>query len=85
MYQSSVACDDCSMTIEYLGPAEVAAYVARKHGKELAAETIRSYASKGRMPVPDARIGGNAGWLPETIDRWVATRPGRGARTDLRK
>jgi hypothetical protein len=23
------------------------------------------------------------GWLPETVDRWNASRPGRGARTDL--
>lgn len=24
------------------------------------------------------------GWLPDTIDRWNANRPGRGARTDLK-
>lgn len=51
--------------------------------------------SKYRLPEPDAIIGpinpdgsiprGTVrGWLPETIDRWNADRPGRGARTDLR-
>lgn len=27
--------------------------------------------------------GGTHGWLPETIDKWNANRPGKGARTDL--
>lgn len=30
------------------------------------------------LPEPDARIGRTRGWLPETIDAWVASRPGRG-------
>lgn len=51
--------------------------------------------SKVKMPEPDAIVGpvdadgtvlrGTVrGWLPETIDEWNATRPGRGARTDLK-
>lgn len=31
-----------------------------------------------RIPEPDAYIGRTRGWLPETIDRWNASRPGRG-------
>jgi hypothetical protein len=38
-----------------------------------------------KLPEPDAMIGTVRGWLPETIDRWHAARPGRGARTDLRR
>lgn len=51
--------------------------------------------SKIAMPVPDAIVGpvnpdgtiprGTVrGWLPETVDKWNAHRPGRGARTDLK-
>lgn len=50
--------------------------------------------SRYKLPPPDVVIGpvdddgsiprGTVrGWLPETIDEWNATRPGRGARTDL--
>lgn len=31
-----------------------------------------------KLPSPDAIIGKTRGWLPETIDAWNATRPGRG-------
>lgn len=31
-----------------------------------------------KMPEPDALIGKTRGWLPETIDTWNASRPGRG-------
>lgn len=51
--------------------------------------------SRYKLPPPDVVIGpvnpdgsiprGTVrGWLPETADQWNATRPGRGARTDLR-
>lgn len=77
MSESTVACENCAMTVEYMGPAEVAAYVG------LTAGTIRYYAANGRMPDPDVRIGPNGGWSKETIDVWMANRPGQGARTDL--
>lgn len=55
----------------------------------IAYSTIRNYQRDKRLPPPDAIIGeGNSttyGWLPETIDTWQINRPGRGARTDLRK
>lgn len=71
------------MTVDYMGPAEVAAYLRREHGAEIEGSTIRQYAVKGRMPKPDVRIGPNAGWSEATIAAWWANRPGRGARTDL--
>lgn len=65
------------MTVQYLGPAEVAARFG------LAASTIRHYAAQGKMPEPDVRVGPTAGWSEATVDAWWASRPGRGARTDL--
>lgn len=71
------------MTIEYLG----ATHFAVRAG--LAVATIRSYMRKGLIPPADVVISTPAGplrgWAPETIDAWMASRPGRGARTDLRK
>ncbi len=71
------------MTREYLGAADFAARAG------LAPATIRSYMRKGLAPPADVFIttpaGPLRGWSPETIDAWLASRPGRGARTDLRK
>lgn len=71
------------MTREYLGAADFAARAG------LAVATIRSYMRKGLIPPADVVISTPAsplrGWAPETIDAWMASRPGRGARTDLRK
>ncbi|AUV60784.1 DNA binding protein [Mycobacterium phage Rem711] len=50
--------------------------------------------SRYKLPAPDVIVGpvnedgslprGTVrGWLPATIDEWNASRPGRGARTDL--
>lgn len=75
--ESTVACQNCTMTVEYMGPAEVAAYVGR------APQTIRNLAASGAMPEPDVRIGTIGGWSQSTIDEWLANRPGQGARTDL--
>lgn len=77
MNDSISACQTEDMTKHYLGPAEVAARFG------LAPATIRDYASKGRMPEPDVRVGPVAGWTEATVDEWWANRPGRGARTDL--
>ena len=69
------------MTTEYLGTAAV----AQRAG--LAVPTVRSYILKGLLPDADVTIttpsGPLRGWAPETIDAWLASRPGRGARTDL--
>lgn len=71
------------MTREYLGAADFAARAG------LAVDTIRSYIRKGLTPPADVHIstpnGPLRGWSPETIDAWLASRLGQGARTDLRK
>lgn len=69
------------MTAEYLGTAAVADRIG------LAVPTVRSYIRKGLLPDADVIIttpsGPLRGWAPETIDTWLDSRPGRGARTDL--
>lgn len=71
------------MTREYLGAADFAARAG------LATATIRSYIRKGLAPPADVVIttpsGPLRGWSVATIDAWLASRPGQGARTDLRK
>lgn len=71
------------MTREYLGAADFAARAG------LAVATIRSYMRKGLTPPADVQIstpnGPLRGWSPETVDAWLTSRPGQGARTDLRK
>lgn len=77
MSDSTPPWEDCTMTEQYMGPAEVAAHVGRTP------QTIRNLAAMGKMPDPDVRIGPNGGWSEATIDVWWANRPGQGARTDL--
>lgn len=60
---------------QYLSIAEFAARVG------VSADTLKNYA----LPPADGLIGRYRGWLPETVDRWNAARPGRGARTDLHR
>ena len=71
------------MTREYLGTADFAARAG------LAGSTIRSYIRKELLPPADVVIttpsGPLRGWAPETIDSWLTSRPGQGARTDLKK
>ena len=62
------------MSIKYLSRKEVAERIG------VQARTLSRY----KLPPADAVSGDWRGWLPETIDRWQAARPGRGARTDLR-
>jgi len=53
----------------YLGKNEMAKRLGLKDADSL----------KGmRMPPHDAVIGDRRGWLPETVDEWARTRPGRG-------
>ena len=40
----------------------------------LAHQTVRQMRARGQMPDPDAMIGRAVGWLPETIDKWIAAR-----------
>lgn len=41
----------------------------------LSRNTLKSYANiPGRLPEPDAIVGRVQGWLPETVDAWIAKR-----------
>lgn len=64
------------MTRRYLALSDVADHLG------LSINTVRGYSEKGMLPEPDALTGMGPravrGWLPETIDRWQANRPGRG-------
>lgn len=71
------------MTTRYLGLGDFAKRIGVSEG------AMRGYSAKGLLPTPDALTGTGPravrGWLPETIDRWQTSRPGRGARTDLKE
>lgn len=56
------------MTEHYLGVTEVAQRLG----------IVKSAVSAYKLPEPDVMIGRTRGWLPETIDEWNASRPGRG-------
>ncbi len=45
--------------------------------------TWRNYVTRGYAPPPDGRLGRTPWWHRATIDGWLETRPGQGARTDL--
>lgn len=66
---------------EVIGNDAAAAYVGVKP------DTWRPYVKRGQAPAPE-RVevrGGHAlpVWRRTTLDAWMATRPGPGARTDL--
>lgn len=48
--------------------------------------TWRAYVWRNQAPPPDGKdeVFGRLYWLRETVECWLAERPGRGARTDLR-
>ncbi len=47
-------------------------------------DTLRHYAARGLAPTPH-RFGTSLMWSEAEIRRWLKNRPGRGARTDLRR
>jgi len=57
--------------------AQVAEYVG------LSVRTVQTYRTDGRMP-PATMIGRTPTWTRAQIDQWMTSRPGQGARTDLR-
>ena len=57
--------------------ADVAAHL------NLSLRTVQDYRLDGRMP-PATMVGRTPTWTRAQIDQWQATRPGQGARTDLR-
>ena len=71
------------MTITYMGMNSIAIHTG------LSVNTLKSYLRKDLLPAPDAVIespsGQIRGWTQETIDEWLASRPGRGNRTRSRE
>lgn len=48
--------------------------------------TWRAYVGRGQAPKPlDKKIGRSNVWSAGEVRAWVTSRPGRGARTDLRE
>lgn len=63
----------------YMSKADIAEYIGVAGVKSL---------TRAKLPPPDAIIGQHPGWLPSTVQRWAATRPGpgwHGARDDPRR
>lgn len=52
---------------------------------DVRAVTVRGYLRTGHIPPPDGRLGRSPWWWETTIEEWEATRPGQGARVDIRK
>ena len=47
--------------------------------------TLRNYRNQGRLPPPDDEsVPDRPRWRRSTFEAWLRSRPGRGARTDLR-
>lgn len=68
---------------ELIGNEAAAQYVG------ISVNTWRPYVARGHAPQPDRRDiqGGHAVpvWRTKTLDDWMRSRPGPGARTDLRE
>ncbi|OZE92433.1 hypothetical protein CH298_02550 [Rhodococcoides fascians] len=54
--------------IIYLSRGEI----AERLGMPL--DTVKKLDGRGVLPDPDAMVGRNKGWLPQTIDEWHALR-----------
>ena len=51
----------------------------------LSYNSVRSYMHRGSIADPDGYVARSPWWTPETIDRWLAERPGRGKPTGTPK
>lgn len=69
---------------EELSLPEVLALIERKLPKPIKASTWRSYVARDQAPKPVRYQGREPLYAAEEIENWIAERPGRGARTDLR-
>ncbi|WP_331712371.1 helix-turn-helix transcriptional regulator [Rhodococcus sp. EPR-157] len=69
---------------EELSLPDVLALIESTTGKTIAASTWRAYVARGQAPKPTRRVGREPLYSTEEIEQWIAGRPGRGSRTDLR-
>lgn len=51
----------------------------------VAAGTVSGYRSRGRMPEPIGYVNGVPLWTRKQLDEYMRTRPGQGARTDMKR
>ncbi|TQE33051.1 MarR family transcriptional regulator [Streptomyces ipomoeae] len=66
-------------------PKELWDYKKISEETGLSIGTLRRYKKFGHMPPPDELPAPDRPrWYPTTIRTWAASRPGRGARTDLK-
>lgn len=52
--------------------ADIAAYLSRRHGREVKAASVRRYRARerGGLPAEDRMFGRTPVWRPQTIIRW---------------
>lgn len=51
---------------------------AERHRRLAEQENDPSYIRPGDLPKPDDKFGRSPVWYPQTIDNWLANRPGQG-------
>ncbi|MEU3399361.1 MarR family transcriptional regulator [Streptomyces filamentosus] len=56
--------------------ATVRVYLKRTRARAAKGLPVRSQ----DLPLPDQQVGRSPAWHESTIDRWIASRPGRGRR-----
>ena len=61
---------DVVLTRRYMSRTDIAKYLG------VSRDTAKEY----RLPPPDVVVGDRHGWARETVDAWVAARPGRTGR-----
>ncbi|AXN53315.1 helix-turn-helix DNA binding domain protein [Mycobacterium phage Thonko] len=59
-------------------PRQVAIYMSASQIAERLGLKSRRSLDHSQLPPHDAEVGGKRGWLPETVEAWIASRPGRG-------
>ncbi|MGO4205639.1 transcriptional regulator [Rhodococcus sp. TAF43] len=59
--------------------------IKEETGDDIKAATFRVYAHRGQAPASVEKIGRTPLWSRSEILEWANNRPGKGARTDLRK
>lgn len=64
--------------------AEVLTILAEAE-RGISAGTWRAYVARGQAPAPARRVGNTPVWDEDVVRAWTRTRPGQGARTDLKQ
>lgn len=70
------------LTVTDVGQDKILDDAAFAHRIGVKLTTFRGYVSRKTVPIPDFILGTGRGWSAETVEDWIADRPGQGARTD---